>query len=244
MMRQAVFLLLWLVPVCSAWAEVYHCKTGRGTINYTNVPCIDEAPPKPMKRERIDGKEVEWIDPAHLSMPAEVAVLEPLTVTNRDISPALSKKNTVQDAYTTAIVEPSSETIASSKIQATIPLVVGSQYQVGMRWLLRSSGTYTSYEQYEITHVKNQIVSWTRTLLNANKEPFAGGLTETFTMDLRQQTEPSAAPTQLRLAGYVFDAYQHQTEQAISWHVSNLPLITPLIRYRSGDTTELIEFTP
>ncbi len=243
MIRQGFFLLLLTLPACTAWAEVYHCKTGRGTINYTNVPCIDEAPPKLVKHALVGGKKVEWVDPSQLPQPSKVATIEPIAVDHSNNAPMPTAKATVQDSYTTAIIEPYTETTPPSSTQ-TATVLVGSQYKAGMRWLLRSSGTYVTYEHYEITHVKNQIVSWTRTLLNANKQPFAGGLTETFTMDLRQQPVASDEPTQLRLAGYVFDAYKHQTEQAVSWHVSNLPLITPLIRYRSGDTTELVEFNP
>ncbi|MDQ6975427.1 MAG: DUF4124 domain-containing protein [Mariprofundaceae bacterium] len=237
---QVLFLLLCLLPAYASWAEVYHCKTGRGTINYTNVPCIDKAPPKPIKREFIAGKTAQWVDPSQLGKQALVSVLEPIQT--HDTLPVSVQAVVAKDSYTTAVALPLTKEEPLANTAATA--FINTQYQTGMRWLLRTSGSYMTYEQYEITHVENQIITWTRTLLNGKKEPFAGGLSEAFTMDLRQQPSTSDEAIELRLAGYVFDTHKHQTEQAISWHVSLLPLITPLIRYRSGDETVLVEFNP
>jgi|UPI0003771795 hypothetical protein len=240
MMRSRSFVLFVFFMVLGAMtaeADLYQCKTGRGTINYTNKPCIDQAPAKPKRLEtQRKPSNMTLLDPSQLmAQQQQVTVVAPTAAVTT--TPA---ESSVTEATTSSTAEPELQAIHhqdADKFSIT-------HYREGMQWLLQHKGFFAHYEHYEITHVENDIIKCQRTLLNANKEPFAGGISEEFTLDLRQQSAISKQNKPLNIAGYLFDTQQHQGEQATIWQVSQLPLITPLIRYNNGDETVLVEFVP
>ncbi|MDQ6978737.1 MAG: hypothetical protein Q9M09_01010 [Mariprofundaceae bacterium] len=222
----------------TAYADLYQCETGRGTINYTNKPCMDQAPPEPQRlAANTEQGNRSLLDPSQLmaqeQRPATV-VVAPSPVATEQKQPLVAKVTAANKAT------PESQAVQdqdASHFSAT-------HYREGMQWLLQHHGSLAHYERYEITHIENDVISCRRTLLNSKKQPFAGGISEDFSLDLRQQVEPSEPAKPLSIAGYVFDTQQHQGEQSTIWHVSQLPIITPLIRYRNGDESVLIEFIP
>jgi len=222
----------------TAQADLYQCETGRGTINYTNKPCIDQDPPKPQRKQKTDTERSNRLlfDPSQLmtQQHQEATVIAP----SPNATP--QKISVTTDTTTTIIAEPQLQTIHDQDANRFST----THYREGMQWLLQHHGYFAHYERYEITHIENDIISCRRTLLNEKKEPFAGGISEDFTLDMRQQSEASEQTKSLNIAGYVFETKQHQGEQSTVWRVSQLPLITPLIRYNNGDESILIEFTP
>jgi len=223
----------------TAQADLYQCETGRGTINYTNKPCIDQDPPKPTRKQKADTERSNrlLLDPSQLMAQQH----QQATV----VAPSPSSATPQEPLVATGITATNK---AKPQLQAIhdqdANYFTATHYRQGMQWLLQHHGFFAHYERYEIIHIENDIVSCRRTLLNGKKEPFAGGISEDFTLDLRQQSDPSDQTKPLNIAGYLFDTQLHQGEQSTVWHVSQLPLITPLIRYNNGDESILVEFTP
>lgn len=268
-----LLILIQLVSSSLVYADLYRCTTGRGTTNITNVPCLNIAeeklddpavekakqylpPPnrssmqryeeeeKELKKKELANKQavkisVEKEKQAKPSLRAVTAPAKVIQVTRQAAAFKKAPTNTQPPLYNEVTIPHELQTKDSAKSFSA------TQYRVGMQWVLRTTGIYTSFEHYEIIAIDGDMVSWRRTLLNARKQPFAGGISEDFVFD--QQHHPDGLSTKhdvLNMAGFELNTQHRKSARGVFWYISSLPLITPFIRYRSGDQTVMIEFHP
>ncbi len=237
-MKRLIILPVLLAHASLASAELYRCETGRGTYTYTNIPCMDIERPEPtrkVQRMLVDPDELQHAG-AGKSTPIPPAPLARQQAQQPKITPLQHHAARIEIATVDLPADMQTR-------EGDIPFSA-RRYRVGMSWLMRLRGQFPGFERYEITEVGAHRVHGKRVLLGNDKQPLAGGIEEEFVVDLHDRPELHGPIVTIRAAGYAFECRQQRGDQGVVWRVDALPLITPWIRYRSGDESVLVEFTP
>ena len=118
-----------------------------------------------------------------------------------------------------------------------------TSYTVGMSWLMKETNdVMTTYKRFEVLSVEGDKVTWRSTVLNKDKEPFAGdkGRALTLPMISVEALDPGSEET-LSAAGQSFRCRKIVSAGGTVWRSLAYPLIT--IKMRSGsDKNDLVEW--
>ncbi len=230
-----------------AQADLYRCDSGHGTYIYTNIPCTHTQQPAGAEAgQHGDGM---LVDPDTLRKPQKQASA---IATRRTVRTAPKAKSRPAQVASVSPVDADAaqQEIVSAALPASMQAGGATQalkkftlddYRPGMSWLIHNEGQLMAYERYEITAVDEYRIHWRKTLLNADQQPFAGGISEDFVLNRDDRPALQAPVTNIRAAHYIFECQKQQLDQAVLWHVARLPLIVPYAEYRSGDKSVLVE---
>ncbi len=229
-----------------AHADLYRCDSGHGTYIYTNIPCVHAQQSRAKIRQHGDGI---LVDPDTLRKPQKQVTaivnqtaVRPNPKVRRKSAQVASISPVDADAAQQEIVSAALPTsLQVSEAMPTLKTFALDDYRPGMSWLIRNEGQLTAYERYEITAVDRHRIHWRKSLLNARRQPFAGGISEEFVLDRDNKPVLQAPVVNIRAGHYVFECQKQQLDQAVLWHVARLPLIVPYAEYRSGDKSVLVE---
>lgn len=123
-------------------------------------------------------------------------------------------------------------------------LSFGGDFRPGMSWVVQDKGLFLSFDRFEVLKVENGKVTWKKTTLNKDKQPFAGDKGNVFTFPILKADQLAAGKEEeIEAAGRKFRCRRIESDAGIVWRSLEYPLIS--VRERVGESQrDLVEFNP